>query len=274
MTPFLTVERTKAQMRSAQHRTQLFKEETTPSQLTGSIVELLKKGAFTALSSMRFSRIATYYNLLFDPIIADPETGSPTSVSAGTTTCFLNQRRVLMNKRGGHQNDESIKNIGRSAAEYEEEQHLIQEEARHVDISDNEAQKQIILDHYCHKAMHSELDFLRDYTDSSIVHVCVDNVASTFHGKEGGRRAFDHVPGSSHHGNHHINKNLQVQHILVQNNHAKVEWQEDVQKEPDRIESDPTTAKKMVLVGTDWFTFDAQNHIQTQTTVALSQPEE
>jgi len=99
--------------------------------------------------------------------------------------------------------------------------------------------------------------FLNDYTGDSVVHQVIDGGAVTNYGKEGARRLWEVMCGPHHH--------LNVQHILVQENHAKVVWEAHVD-----TERTPLDAAKTVLVGTDWFTFDMQNHIQTQTTVALS----
>ena len=143
-----------------------------------------------------------------------------------------------------------------------------------VDFSDNEIQKQILLKHYRNEGcdnqamygspVHVRPDekalqaFLNDYTMDSVVHQVIDGTAATDYGKEGARRQWEVMRGPHHH--------LRVQHLLVQDNHAKVVWEAHVDAE--RISLD--AAKKVLVVGTDWFTFDLQNHIQTQTTVALS----
>eukprot|EP00977_Amphora_coffeiformis_P001404 scaffold287_cov173-Amphora_coffeaeformis.AAC.18 len=143
-----------------------------------------------------------------------------------------------------------------------------------VDFSDNEIQKQILLKHYRNEGcddqaadgspVHKSPDekslkaFLKDYTGNSVVHQVIDGVAVTNHGKEGARRLWEVMCGPHHH--------LKVQHLLVQDNHAKVVWEAHVDAERTSLD-----AAEKVLVGTDWFTFDLQNHIQTQTTVALSE---
>ena len=138
---------------------------------------------------------------------------------------------------------------------------------RVVEYSDNDVQKQILLEHYHNEATNAfpnkdALDaFLRDYTDNSVVNLCIDEVANTLHGVEGGRHLWEKVCSSSH--------NLDLQQVLIQNNHAKVVWQ--AQLGPPGIPEEANSSVGTVLVGTDWFTFDLQNHIQTQTTVAVSQ---
>ena len=52
-------------------------------------------------------------------------------------------------------------------------------------------------------------------------------------------------------------KNIELEHIAVNHNHAQVIWKGE-------------TASHAKIVGTDSFTFDENNHITSQTIVALT----
>lgn len=143
-----------------------------------------------------------------------------------------------------------------------------------VDFSDNEIQKQILLKHYRNEGCDDKTAdgssihispgkealqaFLRDYTGDSVVHRVINGDAATHYGIEGGRRLWETMCGTNH--------QLKIRHLSVQNNHARVVWEDEVDAERASL-----NAAKTVLVGTDWITFDLHNHIRTQTTVALSE---
>ena len=189
---------------------------------------------------------------------------------------LLATRSIIMDLRGGGQENPHYM-MTRQADERDApcpDEHSCRPLDSAVDFSDNEIQKQILLKHYRNegcddKGSYGSLfhispgeeamqAFLKDYTGDSVVHQVINGDAVTNYGKEGGRRLWEEMSRPHHH--------LKVQHLSIQNNHAKVVWEAEVDAERTSLD-----AAKTVLVGTDWFTFDLQNHIQTQTTVALSE---
>ena len=153
-----------------------------------------------------------------------------------------------------------------------------------VDSSDNAAQTQFLLEHYrkerCrhHTENNDDNDealesFLQDYTATAVVHQVADNTCATTHyGKEGGQQIWNRFSPPSQYGTLHVVR------MSIQNNYARVIWNvrcripEDTDIRCTPTSNAATTTKTTTtLYGTDWFLLDATNHIQSQTTVALSQ---
>lgn len=126
-----------------------------------------------------------------------------------------------------------------------------------VDYCDNTSQINILRHHYVNEfgRQEGEEEVLKDYRDDSVIHKVVDDMPSTYRGRNGAVNAW-----------HDLSSYLQgplthfdLTHISVCRNHAQVNWKAEC--------SEP---KHMTLYGTDSFTFDDTNHIIFQTTVALS----
>jgi hypothetical protein len=131
-----------------------------------------------------------------------------------------------------------------------------------VDYCDNEDQIEVLRHHYInefggnHKNVkEEEAEVLRDYNANSIIHKVVDDMPSTYRGRDGAIDAWhdlsSYLEGPC---------NFDLTHVKVCKNHAQVNW---------TVECN-TKSKHKTLFGTDSFTFDDTNHIVMQTTVALS----
>ena len=126
-----------------------------------------------------------------------------------------------------------------------------------IDFCDNEAQIEVLKHHYTHEFSGTDQEVSKDYRDDSIIHKVVDDMPSTYRGREGAVHAWHDL--SSHLDLKRGSCNVDLTHISVCRNHAQVHWKAE------------STADHMVLFGTDSFTFDDTNHIKMQTTVALSE---
>lgn len=175
---------------------------------------------------------------------------------------------VSLTLRGGHQQLSSSSLMSLQPLDHENNW-VVGEGATYIDVCDNPVQQEILLRHYQHEAFHDIEAFLQDYTANSVVHQVIDGTASTYHGVEGGRKLLERILGDPTTGTSLCRRH--VQHVSIQSNRAKVEWKRQI---ASTNIVDPQSTKKndpIVLVGTDWYTFDDWNHIATQTTVALSQ---
>ena len=120
-----------------------------------------------------------------------------------------------------------------------------------IDFSDNEAQAQVIRNHYLNEFGKHSVDLvLNDYSDDSVIHELIDNAPTTYHGKQGVRQMCRDAA--------RFWTKFELEHVAINHNHAQVIWKAET----------PTHSK---VVGTDSFTFDKDNHITSQTIVALSQ---
>jgi len=135
-----------------------------------------------------------------------------------------------------------------------------------VDYCDNPAQIEVLRHHYTNEfgaasagsSSSQETEVLKDYNEDSIIHKVVDDMPSTYRGREGAITAW-----------HDLSSHLQggpcqfdLTHIKVCHNHAQVNWKAEIGSD---------ASKHKTLFGTDSFTFDDTNHIKMQTTVALSE---
>ena len=129
-----------------------------------------------------------------------------------------------------------------------------------IDYCDNDAQVEVLRHHYLNEFGRTEGDeeVLKDYRDDSIIHKVVDEMPSTYRGRNGAVSAW-HDLTAVFQGPCHFD----LTHISVCRNHAQVNWKAEC-----------SGSKHTTLYGTDSFTFDDTNHIIMQTTVALSDKEE
>ena len=122
-----------------------------------------------------------------------------------------------------------------------------------VDYSDNELQKIVLEHHYLSEFdEHHIREVVKDYNSDITIHEVLDNIPKTYHGKRGVRKMCKDILGKL--------QNIELQHIAVNHNHAQVIWKGE-------------TSSHQTIVGTDSFTFDEDNHISSQTIVALTQEE-
>lgn len=119
-----------------------------------------------------------------------------------------------------------------------------------IDQCDNKEQEQIIKDHYLNEfGRHRVAKVLKDYSSDSVIHEVVDGVPHTYRGKTGAVQMCQDLFDLEH---------VELQHIAVNHGHAQVVW----------LAETPSHSK---IVGTDSLTFDKDNHIITQSIVALSE---
>jgi len=126
-----------------------------------------------------------------------------------------------------------------------------------IDYCDNEAQMDILKHHYMNEFSGTDEEISQDYLDDSVIHKVVDEMPSTYRGREGAVHAWHDL--SSHVDFKKGSCKVDLTHVSVCRNHAQVHWRAESTVEPG------------ILIGTDSFTFDDTNHIKLQTTVALSE---
>lgn len=126
-----------------------------------------------------------------------------------------------------------------------------------IDYCDNEEQIEVLKHHYLHEFSGTDQEISKDYRSDSVIHKVVDEMPSTYRGREGAVHAWHDL--SSYLDLKRGSCNVDLTHISVCHDHAQVQWKAE------------STADHMVLIGTDSFTFDDTNHIKMQTTVALSE---
>jgi hypothetical protein len=119
------------------------------------------------------------------------------------------------------------------------------------DTCDNEEQVRVLKDHYLNEfSKHSVDKMLQDYSSEPTLHEVLDGKPATYHGKEGVRHFYKDIAKWTH-------DSVDLQYMAVNHNHAQVFWTGE-------------TDKHETIVGTDSFAFDDQNHITSQTTVAMT----
>ena len=143
-----------------------------------------------------------------------------------------------------------------------------------VDYCDNPAQIEVLRHHYSNEfggttttgnassAQNQEREVLKDYNEDSIIHKVVDDMPSTYRGREGAITAWHDLSSQYLQGGP---CQFDLTHIKVCHNHAQVNWKAEIGSD------DAAAAHHKTLFGTDSFTFDDKNHIKMQTTVALSE---
>ena len=109
-----------------------------------------------------------------------------------------------------------------------------------VDYSDSLDQLHVVQEHYKNRNDN-------DYVEGSVVYELMDGVPRSYHGKDGARVLLKDIPLP-----------IEIQHINVKLNHAQVVWK-------------AKSSTHGTIVGTDSFTFDKDNHILLQSTVALTE---
>jgi hypothetical protein len=120
-----------------------------------------------------------------------------------------------------------------------------------IDYSDNDPQIQVLRHHYLNEFDdHHIREVLKDYSSDSVIYEVLDDVPTTYRRKKGVKKMCRDILGKV--------KNIELQHIAVNRNHAQVIWKGE-------------TSSHTTIVGTDSFTFDENNQITTQTIVALTQ---
>lgn len=119
----------------------------------------------------------------------------------------------------------------------------------HVNICDNAQQMNILKHHYETESSNEQL--LQDYADDSVIYELIDGKPLTHRGSDGILASMTDVlkVAPSH--------SVELQHIKIHHNHAQVIWEAHT---PDKD-----------LFGTDSYTFNKSNKIQSQSTVILSQ---
>ena len=129
-----------------------------------------------------------------------------------------------------------------------------QQKQQAVDFSDNPAQLQVIRHHYQSEFGHAKAnaELLQDYRPDSVVYQVVNDQPTTYHGLEGARQSCQGIASLLNNGE------PDLQHVSVHDNHAQVVWKAE-------------TSNHETVMGTDSFTFDQDNHIQSQTVVALTE---
>jgi len=134
-----------------------------------------------------------------------------------------------------------------------------------VDVSDNAAQVEVLKHHYSNEfgPDGSVDELVKDYADDSVIYEVIDDKPKSYHGRSGARKAVEDMrsmlpSGTTKEHNDEDKSKFDLQHIKVNHNHAQVIWKAE-------------TPKHTTIFGTDSFTFDEDNHIRSQTIVALSQ---
>lgn len=124
-----------------------------------------------------------------------------------------------------------------------------------IDYSDNDHQLEVIAHHYLNEFNEGHIrDVMEDYNHDSVIYEVLDQVPKIYHGKRGVKKMCKDVLGKV--------KNMELEHVAVNHNHAQVIWKGE------------TEDSHAAIVGTDSFTFDENDHITSQTIVALTQEKE
>jgi hypothetical protein len=118
-----------------------------------------------------------------------------------------------------------------------------------IDESDNDSQSQVV------KHLYENLEDENEYTKDAVIHQVLNDVPTTYRGKNGIHRAL--LTGDTLLHSLKEAKSIHIDHFAVNHNHAQVTWSAE-------------TSHK-ILVGTDYITFDDTNHITCRTIVALTQ---
>ncbi len=139
-----------------------------------------------------------------------------------------------------------------------------------IDCSDNDVQLQVIQHHYLKEFETDDEDMkndpvdsqqnhirevIKDYAPNSVIHKVLDDVPTTYRGRRGVEEMCREIYGQL--------KSIELEHVAVDHNHARVIWKGET-KGPSHT----------TIFGRDFFTFDNQNHIVSQTIVALTQQDQ
>jgi ketosteroid isomerase-like protein len=127
---------------------------------------------------------------------------------------------------------------------------------KHVDRSDNKKQLEVIRHHYSTEfgSSGNVEELLKDYSEDTVIYEVIDDKPETFRGKERVKEALEGMIGMA---NEQGATKIDLEHVKINHNHAQVIWKAE-------------TADNKSIIGTDSFTFDKDNHIAMQSTVALS----
>jgi hypothetical protein len=138
-----------------------------------------------------------------------------------------------------------------------------------IDYSDNDRQMEVIAHHYLNEFNEGHIrEVMEDYNQDSVIYEVLDEVPKTYYGKRGVRKMCKDVLGKV--------KNIELEHVSVNRNHAQVVWRGETTTQDDGDGGDDLHHHHHhhTIVGTDSFTFDENNHITSQTIVALTQQED
>jgi ketosteroid isomerase-like protein len=126
----------------------------------------------------------------------------------------------------------------------------------HVDRSDNKKQLEVIHHHYSTEfgSAGNVDELLKDYSEDTVIYEVIDDKPETFRGKERVKEALEGMIGMA---TEQGATKIDLEHVKINHNHAQVIWKAE-------------TSEHKCIVGTDSFTFDKDNHIAMQSTVALS----